>query len=238
MSILKNKYSMANNTVINRCRKSDFKAFERMDDNIYKLRWGYKEEVERISVHNEETGEIEFTGEVKGTDWCTFESILYRNILTPYLLDLNILSKAQRYPSVSELHEIYEGLGVSQEKQVVLLKEKLAAEIRRYDKSEAVEDFSVGGVHMWLDSNKRTKVWENLMTAQQKGEENVTLRDGGLAFPMTVAMGWQLYYSVLDYARTTWNVTEAHLTAVNGLNTAEEILAYDYTSGYPEKLSF
>ena len=78
----KKKYVVNIQTVINRCKKSDFKEFEKMSDNIYKLRWGYNEEVERVSVYNDETGEMEFTGEVKETDWCTFESILYRNILT------------------------------------------------------------------------------------------------------------------------------------------------------------
>ena len=226
------------NSSISRCLKSDFKAFEKKGDNLYKLAWGKQDVVERASVRNEETGEISFTGEVLETDWCTYRGGLYRGILTPYLLQQNVLAGSDRHASVHELREIYEGLEVSEEEQVLLLKEALLAEIRRYDKSEAVEDFSIGGVHMWLDSNKRTKVWENLMTAQQKGEENVTLRDGGLAFPMTVTMGWQLYYSVLDYARATWDVTEVHVAKVTKLSTVEEILAYDYTSGYPEKLSF
>jgi ATP-dependent protease ClpP protease subunit len=56
--------------------------------------------------------------------------------------------------------------------------------------------------------------------------------------PMTVAMGWQLYYAVLDYARATWDVTEVHLAEADKLETVDEILSYDYTSGYPEKLSF
>ena len=209
-----------------------------MSDNIYKLRWGYRQEVERVSVHNEETGEVEFTGEVKETDWCTFESVLYRNVLTPYLLDLNILSRAQRQISVLELHAIYEGLGVSQEEQAVLLKEKLMAEIRRYDKSQEVEDFTIGGIHLWLDHDMRGKVKENLETCQQFGEENTTLRFNGMAFPVTVAMGWQMYWSVLAYARACWNVTESHLAAASKLQTVEEVLAYDYKSGYPSKLAF
>lgn len=228
---------MIKNTVIDRCLKSDFKAFEQKSEKRFILRWGKKGEVERVYARNELTGEPEFTGEVRETDWCTYETGIYEGYVNPYFLD-KVLEGKNRFASVAEYKEMYDGMGVEEERQVTLLKEKLKEEIHRYDKSEAVEDFSIGGVHMWLDSNKRTKVWENLMTAQQKGEENVTLRDGGLAFPMTVVMGWQLYYAVLDYARATWNVTEIHLAKVEKLTTLTEMLAYDYTSGYPEKLSF
>ena len=226
------------NSSVSRCLKSEFKAFEKVGEGQYMLAWGKQDVVERVSERNEETGEVVFTGEIRETDYCSYRSGLYSGVLTPYLFQINMLEGSDRYASVHELREIYDGIGVSEEQQILCLREALLAEIRRYDKSEEVEDFSIGGVHMWLDSNKRTKVWENLMTAQQKGEENVTLRDGGLAFPMTVAMGWQLYYAVLDYARATWDVTEIHLAEAGQLTTIEEILAYDYKQGYPEKLAF
>ena len=226
------------NSSVSRCLKSEFKVFEKKGDNQYMLAWGKQDVVERVSVRDEETGEVTFTGEVLETDWCTYRSGLYTGVLTPYLLQQNMLEGSGRNASVHELREIYNGIGMNEEQQVVYLKEALLAEIRRYDKSEAVEDFSVQGIHMWLDSTKRTKVWENLMTAQQKGEGDVILRDGGYAFPMSLQMGWQLYYAVLDYARATWDVTEIHLAKAAKLETVEEILAYDYTQGYPEKLSF
>ena len=114
----------------------------------------------------------------------------------------------------------------------------LTAKINAYDKSRHVEDFTLGGVHLWLDSTLRSKVKENLETCQQFGEENTTLRFNGMAFPITVQMGWQMYYAVLAYARDSWNVTESHLAAIEKLTTVEEIKAYDYTVGYPQKLAF
>lgn len=47
-----------------------------------------------------------------------------------------------------------------------------------------------------------------------------------------------MYYSVLAYARECWNVTESHLATVDKLETIEEIINYDYKSGYPDKLVF
>lgn len=228
---------MIYNTVIDRCLKSDFKAFEQLEENRFILRWGKKDEVERVYEINEETGEPVFTGETRETDWCTYQAGIFEGYLNPYFLD-QALEGRERHASVAEWKEMYDGMGIEEERQVEMLREKLLDEIRRYDKSEAVEDFTIQGIHLWLNSDMRGKVRENLETAQQKGEENVTLRYGGYAFPMTVVMGWQLYYAVLDYARATWDVTEIHLATAAKLTTVAEILAYDYTQGYPPKLVF
>lgn len=115
-----------------------------------------------------------------------------------------------------------------------ILKEKIKA----YDKSKHVEDFTISGTHLWLDSTMRSKVKENLETCQEFGEENTTLRFEGKAFPITVTMGWQMYYSVLAYARECWNVTESHLATIDKLETVEELMNYNYTVNYPMKLVF
>lgn len=114
----------------------------------------------------------------------------------------------------------------------------LKAKIHAYDKSRHVEDFTIGGIHLWLDHDLRGKVKENLETCQQMGEENTVLRFNGMAFPVTVQLGWQMYYSVLAYARDSWNVTEGHDATADKLTTGEEMDAYDYTAGYPQKPAF
>lgn len=38
------------------------------------------------------------------------------------------------------------------------------------------------------------------------------------------------------YALGCFNVTAAHKAAVEELTTIDEVLAYDYTKGYPERL--
>ena len=40
------------------------------------------------------------------------------------------------------------------------------------------------------------------------------------------------------YALNCYNVTAKHKVAVENLNNLEEALGYNYTVGYPEKLSF
>lgn len=118
------------------------------------------------------------------------------------------------------------------EAQKWLLKEKINA----YDKSKYVESFSINGVEIWLDSELRNKVRENLETCNQFNETETVLRFNGMAFPVSVEQGWQMYYLVLKYARDCWNVTQEHLAEVSELQSVEDIKNYDYKSGYPEKL--
>lgn len=40
------------------------------------------------------------------------------------------------------------------------------------------------------------------------------------------------------YASACYNKTAEHLSAVNALTDLADVLAYDYTAGYPQQLSF
>lgn len=178
---------------------------------------------------------------MKQTDWCTFESVLYRNVLTPYLLDLNILSKAQRQISVLELHAIYEGLGVSQEEQVVLLKRKLTETVTRYDSSPNVNSFYISDVKTWLDKATRVGLKLRFEAEKRLGKTETILWQNGIQFPLPL-VGDVTALDMLDgielYASACYDNTQRHLANIAALSTVEEILAYDYTLGYPEKLRF
>lgn len=114
----------------------------------------------------------------------------------------------------------------------------LEERIKAYDDSEYVNDLSVGGVHMWLDHNLRTKVRENLESCEREGLTETVLRIGEFSLSVTVEQGWAMYYAVLAYARASWNVTQEHYEAKSAMTDVEECKAFDWTSGYPEKLAF
>lgn len=230
---------MIRNISVSRCLKSDFKAFEKINDNTFMLRWGMEGETDMVSEFNEETGKYTFTGEEVETGWCSYENGLYSGVFKTGTLD-KVFEKSNRLPGMEELKAIGDGVGLSEEEILPWMKKHLLNAISKYDKSKNVEDFTIGGVHIWLNSDMRNKVRENLETAQRKGEEEVVLRYEGMSFPMTVVMGWQLYYAVLDYARATWNVTEENKAAAMAAGTYEALVAHEaaFKSNYPEKLSF
>lgn len=114
----------------------------------------------------------------------------------------------------------------------------LEERIKAYDSSSYVNEIFVGGVPMWLDSEMRSKVRENLEVCEKMGITETVLRVGSFALPTSVEQGWNMYYGVLAYARASWNVTQEHYEAKSAMTDAEECKAFDWTSGYPEKLSF
>lgn len=114
----------------------------------------------------------------------------------------------------------------------------LEERIKAYDSSSYVNEIFVGGVPMWLDSEMRSKVRENLEVCEKMGITETVLRVGSFALPTSVEQGWAMYYAVLAYARASWNVTQEHYEAKSAMTDSEECKAFDWTSGYPEKLSF
>lgn len=230
---------MINNSSVSRCLKSDFSAFEKVEENIFIIRWGKKDEVERVYEIDEETGEPVFTGEVKETDWCTYESGTYTGELSKDVLS-RYFNKSQRYPNMSDLQTFSELMSLEERETVAWMRDFLMKAVLKHDKSKEVESFTIGNVSLWLDYEMRGKVRENLESCQQEGLTETTLRINGMEFPMTVELGWQMYYALLKYARETWNVTEIHKAAVTQLSTIQDLIDYEsyYPTAYPEKLNF
>lgn len=116
------------------------------------------------------------------------------------------------------------------------LKDKILA----YDSSEAVNSFSFGGIPMWLDKATRVGLKLRFEAELALGKESTTLWLNGMNFTLPLS-GEQSAINVLValevYASASYDVTQMHLANVAAMTTAEEVLAYDITSGYPEKLA-
>lgn len=112
------------------------------------------------------------------------------------------------------------------------------AELEAYDASEAVNSFSVNGKVMWLDAQTRQQLRISLDAMQQAGRETVTKWFDGEQYTYPIDVWYYMLAQVEVYASDALNVTEAHKAAINALTTVEDVESYDYTTGYPEKLSF
>ena len=119
-------------------------------------------------------------------------------------------------------------------------------EIAVYDGSDAVNSFTLGGKRMWLDKDiqkrldKDTRVGlVNSITIEQAvGKETTVLWYDTVKYVIPIPLALQMLAALELYALECYNVTQEHLAVVMGLATKEEVGAYDYTSGYPEKLVF
>ena len=115
-------------------------------------------------------------------------------------------------------------------------KEQKIAEIDAYDQSEAVNGFVLNGSLVWLDKSTRVGLMNSTNIAKASGSANTTLWLGGERMVVPCDKAIQLLSALEMYALGCFNVTAAHKKAVSSLKTIDEVLAYDYTNGYPEQL--
>ena len=118
-------------------------------------------------------------------------------------------------------------------------RENKIAEIQAYDKSDAVNWFYVDGVGMWLSKDDRVGIVNSTNSEIKAGRETTTLWTKTvppipISIPCNKAL--EILADVEVYCLDCYNVTARHIAEVYALETKEEIEAYDYTTGYPDKL--
>ena len=115
-------------------------------------------------------------------------------------------------------------------------KREVLKQIEAYDTSSAVNGFVLNGAVVWLDKATRVGLMNSTTIAKAMGQATTTLWLGDTKLEVGCDMAIQLLSSLEMYALECFNVTAAHKKAVAELTDIEEVLSYDYTKGYPEKL--
>ena len=126
----------------------------------------------------------------------------------------------------------------NEEEALAAIKSDLIAQITAYDTSEAVNSFTLGGKEMWLPKEMRVGLVNSVTIEKNAGKETTVLWFGGEKYELPVDAALQMLAALELYALECYNVTAAHKAAVNALESVEDVVAYDYTQGYPEKLNF
>ena len=115
-------------------------------------------------------------------------------------------------------------------------KTSMLAEITAYDASSSVNSFLLNGMEVWLDKATRVGLVNSTTIAKNMGQEKTTLWLGSYQLEVDCDKAIQLLSALEMYALECFNVTAAHKKSVSELDNIEEVLTYDYKSGYPEKL--
>lgn len=128
------------------------------------------------------------------------------------------------------------------EELLEMAKASKIAEIETYDNSTAVNGFIIrtadGDFTEWLDPNKRNNASRAIESAKKLGIPTLTTAIGDIPVTLTTEDA-DTYLAQLEmYAVTCAGVTAQHKAAINSLTTVEEVTAYDYMQGYPDKLIF
>ena len=123
------------------------------------------------------------------------------------------------------------------EEELQRAKEVKIAEIASYSDSEAVNSLTFNGLKTWLTPNVRANYLVSLDAAELLGETDITFVVEGVQASLPIKQVRLLLAKIQRYADACYIVTEGHKRAVKALQTVEEVESYDYTTGYPEKLS-
>ena len=116
-------------------------------------------------------------------------------------------------------------------------KKMLIADIEAYDTSSAVNSFVLNGAEVWLDFELRDRVYQGNERLQRIGRTDTTLWLGNKCYNLSIEQVQNIISHIEAYAKDCYNVTAAHKKAVGELTDIGEVLSYDYTKGYPEKLT-
>lgn len=120
-----------------------------------------------------------------------------------------------------------------------LAKEIKIAELTDYDNSSAVNDFTVNNtVHGWYTPEQRSNARNSIDSAKLVGIDTIYAPVGDQVFELSVSDA-ELYLAQIQvYADRCAAVTLTHKNNINNLTTIEDVEAYDFTTGYPQKLNF
>lgn len=117
-------------------------------------------------------------------------------------------------------------------------KEMKIAEINAYDKSDAVNSFTLAGKQIWLDKDTRVGLVNSIGIEKESGRMNTTLWYNAEKYVIPVDDALAMLNQLELYALDCYNVTQSHIAAVRSLSDAGQVEAYSYKTGYPEQLNF
>lgn len=142
--------------------------------------------------------------------------------------------------SGKEIKENVDGYPVLVEHESTLdeLKEMKIAEINSYDKSDAVNSFTLAGKRIWLDKDTRVGMVNSIGIEKEAGRVQTSLWYNAEKYVIPVDDALAMLNSLELYALDCYNVTQSHIAAVKGLMTAKEVENYNYKTGYPEQPKF
>ena len=109
----------------------------------------------------------------------------------------------------------------------------LEAASKAYDKSSNVDSFYYNDKEYWLD--KATRV--GLQNLANCSTDNMSLVLGSEIIELPVDKVKEFLAKLEVYAGKCYVNTTQHLLAIKELKTVEDVIKYDYTSGYPDKIT-
>lgn len=134
--------------------------------------------------------------------------------------------------------QVYVEPELTNAQKLAAAKAEKIAQIEYYDASDNVEQFTINGTPMWLGHELRQQIRTSAEAYQSIGAENMTKVFNGAEFTFPIAVWIQMLNALEIYAADALNTTERHKNNINDMDNIQDVIDYDYTTGYPTKLEF
>lgn len=134
--------------------------------------------------------------------------------------------------------------GLTEEQVLENLKRGKVLQLHDFDNSKEVNVcyivYNGNTMEYWANKHERDALKSALRDCVEMGraEYRLDIRELGFSLFIPCQMMLQMLSALEIYAIDCYNRTTDHEFAIMALNTREEVSAYDYTVGYPEKLRF
>lgn len=121
--------------------------------------------------------------------------------------------------------------------ELELEKKKVIKAIDNYDVSADVNSFFLNGLQVWLDKSTRVGLMNSLNIEKLAGKETSTLWFGNIKLDINTEAAIQMLSSLELYALECYNKTAEHKVNIENMTSVEDVINYDFTEGYPDKLN-
>lgn len=115
-------------------------------------------------------------------------------------------------------------------------KRVMLEQVDKFDSSSEVNGIIINGQSVWIDKSTRMGLRQNIADKKILGQSNITMwmGDTPITMPCNEAEDWMC--KIENYAYDCFNVTAKHKANIQSTKNLEDILTYDVTAGYPEKI--
>lgn len=151
----------------------------------------------------------------------------YNQLLAGQSAGLIIAESKQGYP-ILVVHEV----------TVEETRAQKLNELRLYDLSETVNQFSIDNVFGWLNKSTRVGLMNSINIEKEAGRSETSIWIGDTKFVLSIERAIDMLQQLELYALACYDTTQRHIHFINRLETKEEIESYDFKTGYPRKLNF
>ena len=225
------------------------KSFVSLNNGIWYYNYDIEEKVVKVpSMRGEEIEETQETRysyvqvRISGEPTLSkcFEAILkaYKDEHNTSLYDI-LLSEGTNDQIEDINYNIKVDFNIAPEKSPLeRAKELVFREIDQYDTSSNVNGFILNGIQVWLDKDTRVGLMNSITIEKNAGKEQSVLWLNGICITVNCDAAIQMLSSLELYALACYNKTAEHKLAISQLTDVSKVKAYDYTAGYPDKLSF